>query len=259
MSGRRSVAPGPRSLEGLAWLARVGASPQEPLALVMGWNHSTTYDHVRRLVAAGFVRRLSMTRGDGSLLIVTAAGARVVGYPASWAPRSLGPSTWAHACGCAWTSAWLDLRLQTRWAAEPDKRWWSEGEILHGAGWRHRITYQDHRGTARVTHRPDLAVLIAGRLVPIEVEVQRRPRARLLRILRMYAELSSDTQPTYAGVIYVATNENIAYRLHDVAVKAGLGAPLFGLRALVDVREQARGAARELVARRERVHDSVPR
>ena len=32
------IAPGARSLEGLAWLARVGASPQEPLALVMGWN-----------------------------------------------------------------------------------------------------------------------------------------------------------------------------------------------------------------------------
>lgn len=255
----RSVAPGRRSLEGLAWLARVGASPQEPLALVMGWNHSTTYDHVRRLVAAGFVRRLSMTRGDGSLLIVTAAGARVVGYPASWAPRSLGPSTWAHACGCAWTSAWLDLRLQTRWVAEPDKRCWSEREILHGGGWRHHVYYQDHRGTARVTHRPDLAVLIAGRLVPIEVEVQPRPRARLLRILRMYAELSTGTQPTYDGVIYVAANDNIADRLHDVAVKAGLGAPLFGLRALVDMREQTRAASRELAERLRGTGDCVRR
>lgn len=255
----RCVAPGHRSLEGLTWLARVGASPQEPLALVMGWNHSTAYDHVRRLVAAGFVRRLSMTRGDGSLLIVTAAGARVVGYPASWAPRSLGPSTWAHACGCAWTSAWLFLRLRTRWAAEPDKRWWSEREILHGAGWRHRIVYQDHRGTARVSHRPDLAVLIAGRLVPIEVEVQRRPRARLLRILRMYAELSTGTQPTYGGVIYVAANDNIAYRLHDIAVKAGLSASLLGVRALDDVHEQTRAASRELAEHRRRAGEAAGR
>ena len=59
-------------------------------------------------------------------------------------------------------------------------RWWSEREILHGAGWRHRFSYQDRRGTARVTHRPDLAVLIAGRPVPVEVELQRKPRARLL-------------------------------------------------------------------------------
>ena len=89
----------------------------------MGWNHSRAYDHVRRLVDAGLVRRVPMTRGDGSLLIVTAAGARVAGYRASWAPRSLGPATWAHTCWCAWTSAWLQLRGQTLWAADPDMRW----------------------------------------------------------------------------------------------------------------------------------------
>jgi len=252
-------APGAHSLEGLAWLARVGASPQEPLALVMGWNHATAYDHVRRLVAAGLLRRVPMTRGDGSLLIVTAAGARVAGYRASWAPRSLAPTTWAHTCGCAWTSAWLQLRRQTRWAADPDMRWWSEREILHGDGWRQRVSYQDRRGTARVTHRPDLAVLIAGRPVPVEVELQRKTRARLLGILRMYDQRSFGPQPTYGGVIYVAANDDIEGALHDVGAEAGLRTPRFSVRALDDVLEQTRGASRELAERRRRAGEAAGR
>jgi hypothetical protein len=87
------VAPGPRSPEGLAWLARVSASPHEPLALVMGWSETLAYDHVRGLVKAGYVRRVPMTRGDGSLILISSAGAAKAGYPASRATRSIGPTT----------------------------------------------------------------------------------------------------------------------------------------------------------------------
>ena len=38
MSFGDSCGPGERSLDGARWLARVGASPLEPLALVMGWS-----------------------------------------------------------------------------------------------------------------------------------------------------------------------------------------------------------------------------
>ena len=84
---RASLAPGQRSLQGLGWLARVGASPLEPWGLVMGWRRTVTYDHARRLAAAGLVRMVRMTRGDGSLVVLTAAGAARAGYPASWAPQ----------------------------------------------------------------------------------------------------------------------------------------------------------------------------
>jgi hypothetical protein len=53
---RAAIAPGGKSIEGLAWLARVGASPLEPWSLVMGWNRAVAYDHARRLMAAGLVR-----------------------------------------------------------------------------------------------------------------------------------------------------------------------------------------------------------
>ena len=139
---RSSAGPGRRSLEGLEWLARVGASPLEPWGLVNDWGRTVTYDHARRLAAAGMVR---MTRGDGSLVVVTAAGAARAGYPASWALRSVAPSTWAHVSACAWVSAWLRLR---------GHRWWSERELAQDAFWRRDVRYQDRRGTARVPHRP---------------------------------------------------------------------------------------------------------
>jgi hypothetical protein len=149
----------------------------------MGWRRAVAYDHARRLAAAGLVRTVRMTQGDGSLFVATAAGAARVGYPASWAVRSIGPSNWAHATVCAWVSAWLQLHGHS---------WWSDREIAGDAFWRRSVRYSDHRGTARITHRPDLAVELTAGPAVIEVEVQRKPRARLLAILRMYADSIDD-------------------------------------------------------------------
>jgi hypothetical protein len=107
-----AVAPGPKSLEALAWLARVGASPIEPLGLLMGWNRILVYDHVRRLERAGLVTRVAMRRGHGSLIVATSRGAIEAGYPAARVLRSVAPTTWAHSSGWAWASAWLIARLR---------------------------------------------------------------------------------------------------------------------------------------------------
>lgn len=237
MSGM-CIAPGPRTLQALAWLARVGAAPQEPLRLVMGWSEMLVYDHVRRLVDAGLVRRVAMTRGHGSLLVTTPAGAVMAGYRAGRAPRSIAPTTWAHTAACAWTAAWLQLRGQTRWAADTQMRWWSEREVLHDAFWRRDVRYTDRRGHNIVTHRPDLGVRIAGRPVPVEVELQRKARVRLVAILQTYAELSLGEQAVYGGVIYVTGSADVARAVRSAATDVGLTAPRFSVRALHDVVEQ---------------------
>ncbi len=85
MSGA-CVAPGKQSLKALAWLARVGAAPFEVMQLVLGCSRVRAHDHVHRLVAAGFVRRTPMTRGDGSLIVLTPRGALMAGYPSNYAP-----------------------------------------------------------------------------------------------------------------------------------------------------------------------------
>lgn len=234
---RASVAPGRRSLEGLEWLARVGASPLESWGLVMGWGRTVAYDHARRLAAAGLVRTVRMTRGDGSLVVATAAGAARAGCPANWALRSVAPSMWAHASACAWVSAWLRLR---------GHQWWSEREIAQDPFWRRDVRYRDRRGTARVTHRPDLALQIAGRPAAIEVELQRKTRARLVGILSMYAEHSDGDEAALYGVLYVCDRDDVADAVKRAAIDAGLHPPAISFRTLHDVIEQARAAGRAL-------------
>ncbi len=231
---RPCLTPGPTSLEGLAWLGRVGYSPSEPLQLVLGCSARRTRDHVKRLEAAGFLRRVPMTYGDGTLLAITRAGAERVSLPAGRAVRSLAPTNWAHASACAWTSAWLHLRRPV---------WWGEREIAEDAGWEAEVRYKDHRGPVRVGHYPDLAVAIAAGPVAIEVELQPKIQPRLVGILRMYADLTGDADPPLAGVIYVTPNDQIAGGIRRAAEKADLDAPKLSFRSLADIVTQARDAA----------------
>jgi hypothetical protein len=60
-----------------------------------------------------------------------------------------------------------------------------------------------------VRHRPDLGVQTGSGPVAIEVELQRKVRARLLDILRMYEEQTQD-DGTLAGVIYVCDRNDVA-------------------------------------------------
>src|ERR1044072_1632774 len=180
----------------------------------MGWGRAVAYDHARRLAAAGLVRTVPMTRGEGSLVVITAKGAIMAGCPASKARLAVAPTTWAHHCACAWVSAWLEVRGHA---------WWSEREIAEDEGWRYDVNYQDRRGTVRVTHRPDLGVQIAPGPVAIEVELQRKVRARLVGILRMYEEQTND-DGTLAGVVYVCDPNDVSGAVLRAAYAAWLQA-----------------------------------
>lgn len=90
---------------------------------------------------------------------------------------------------------------------------------------------------------------IGGRPVPVEVELHRKARSRLLGILRMYAELSADRDSPYGGVIYVTDNRDVSDALRSAAADTGLSAPAFSVRALQDVVAQTREASMLLFAR----------
>jgi hypothetical protein len=207
----------------------------------MGWGRAVAYDHARRLAAAGLVRTVRMTQGDGSLFVATAAGAARVGSPASWAVRSIGRSNWAHVTACAWVSTWLQLRGHS---------WWSDCEIAGDVFWQRTVRYRDHRGTARVPHRPDLAVELAAGPAAIEVEVQRKPRAHLLRVLRMYAESIHDDGDPLAGLLYVCDRVDIAEAVRRAAWDAGLAeGPSLSIWTRGEVVGQTRTAAASSVSR----------
>jgi len=229
-----SIAPGHASLLALEWLARVGAAPAEAVQLVMGCSERVARDHIRRLEIAGLVQRRTMRRGDGALVVLTRAGALEAGCPARRAVRTVGPTTWAHTTACAWVSAWLEVRGRT---------WWGERELLDDEDeWRYELTYEDHRGTARVTHRPDLAVQIATGPVAIEVELQRKTPRRQRGICAMYSQLTDDDGPL-AGVIYITDRTDVAELVARVADEVGLCNPTISFRTMRDVKAQTRAAA----------------
>src|SRR5918995_4143813 len=72
----REKGPGPRSLEGLRWLARVDVAGLEPWGRAMGFGWRTTYSHAERLAAAGLAVRIYDR--EGSVVAITAAGRRLV-------------------------------------------------------------------------------------------------------------------------------------------------------------------------------------
>jgi len=217
-----SVAPGPRSREGLAWLARVGAAPIEPLALVMRWSQRAAYDHVARMAAAGWVRRVRLDFGDGSLLVITRAGVRRVleehdvpeDVEADDELRDVSPTMRAHVVASAWTAAWLDVY---------GCPWIGPRAVGRDAGWSGRVAYPDAAGTREVSHAPDLGVITTdGKRLAVEVELQRKSAARLRGILAMYAARGAGGD--LDGVMYVAGNARVRGALHDVAA----GRPLRG-------------------------------
>jgi len=154
-----------------------------------------------------------MRHGDGALVMVTRKGALEVGHPARRALRSLAPTGWAHASACAWVSAWLHLR---------GREWVSEREILDDDFWRFDLRYQDHRGTVRRTHRPDLGVHTLSGPVAIEVELQPKTATRLRGISWMYAQLSEDHDAPLNGVIYITDRGDVTRLVARNAAAMGL-------------------------------------
>jgi hypothetical protein len=234
------IRAGKRSLAALEWLARVGASPLEPLALVGGCGERMMHDHVARLAREGLVRRVPMTRGDGSLVVVTRAGAARVGYAHLGAPRSVAPSSWAHHVGCAWVAASFEVL---------DLPWVSVAEVALDDYWRSPVTYRDPTGgTRRVLHRPDLGRHLEGGGAAVEVELQRKSRERLRGILTMYANRTMGPDPTLACVIYVTGNPDVTRLVNSVAQTVGLTDRVLQVVALTNVIEQTRERCAQRVA-----------
>ena len=75
----RQLRPGPGSLRGLAWLARVGPAPLDAWRCAMGWSEVAARSHARRLEQERWLVRVPMTRGAGSLFVATRTGVSVAG------------------------------------------------------------------------------------------------------------------------------------------------------------------------------------
>ena len=82
----RRLRPCPATIDGLRWLARVGAAPIDAWACAMGWAWPTARSHATRLSRGGWVARTWLSRGQGSPLFVTRTGVHVADVPVPESP-----------------------------------------------------------------------------------------------------------------------------------------------------------------------------
>lgn len=205
--------PGPASVVGLEWLARVGPVSQEAWAVALGWGPTAMYRHAARLVDAGWAARQPMTRGHGTLLYATREGVAVSQASAAVLAAPPAPTTWAHCEACGWVAAWLTVR---------GRQMVGPRELLAGEDWQGRLRWIE-RGTTRTRgHRPDLlaAVTEGGPMMPVEVELATKSLARLHAVLTLHARWISTRKAR--ALVYVCGTTYLADRVRERAATVGL-------------------------------------
>jgi hypothetical protein len=227
----RVLRPGPGSMRGLIWLARVGPSPLDPWRFAMGWSEVAARNHARRLEKMGWLERVPMVRGEGSLFFATRTGVRVLGLPLI-ACTTPAPTWWSHHIACAWTAAWLKVR---------GRDFLGPRELISSTDWAHPLHWQDRSGVKRSGHRPDLvAFAVSGNPVAIEVELAAKSRSRLAAILRVHRTWSYSNNSR--GVVYICGDEAAHSRIERAGKRAGLylGDGFLRIELLDTIKAQAR-------------------
>lgn len=197
----RTLRPGPGSMRGLEWLARVGPSPLDPWRFAMGWSEVAARHHARRLEREGWLERVPMTRGHGSLSFATRRGVSVLGLPLI-ACTTPSPTWWAHDVACAWAAAWMTLR---------GRSFLGPRELLVDSAWSGRLELT-HRVSGRpLGHRPDFVALMDGGPIAVEVELAPKSKQRLEAILRLYRDWIRDKKTS--SVVYICGDEEGRQRI----------------------------------------------
>ena len=191
----RVLRPGPGSMRGLEWLARVGPAPLGAWRCAMGWSEVAARSHARRLERERWLCRYPMKRGGGSLFVATRRGVGLTGVEAT-AAVAPAATWWARLSACAWVAAWLTIR---------GRELQGPREVLADPYWTGTLRWHDRNGYHRVGHRPGLAWLADGQRAAIEVELAQKSLARLRAILDLHARWRAAGKS--AGVIYVCADQ----------------------------------------------------
>lgn len=231
---RPPVGPGPSSVRGLEWLARVGPAPAEAWAAAMGWSARTAFSHAERLEDAGWLHRHRMTYGHGSLLSASRRGVAMTGQPVA-ASRRPAPTWWAHLVASAWTAAWLTVRDQDIQGSR---------EVDADDSWIGEFRWRDGNGPHTAAHRPDLAVVAGGSRLAVEVELARKSTARLEAIIDLHGRWRA--AGTTRGVLYVCGDQSGCERIQELGTERGLSTDRHGglrIETLARVRSEALAAS----------------
>lgn len=208
----KAVGPGPRSMEGLAWLGRLDVAGREALRCAMGWSVPGAYSHAQRLAGAGYL--IAVYDREGSVLAITRAGRRALRTDGPNLPATrLRDPALRHSRAVSWVAALLTQR---------DREWISDSEARHDPSWQVPVLWPGRRGS----HRPDLGAIVAGQRVAIEVELSAKARPRLDAILAGYEHLIAAGR-LGGGVLYISDRADVLAAAQRAAVRAGLPAEHF--------------------------------
>ena len=197
----------------------------------MGWSEVAARNHARRLEREGWLERVPMLRGEGSLFFATRKGVRMLGVPLI-ACTTPAPTWWAHDSACAWTAAWCTLR---------GREFLGPRELLISTEWAEPLKWQDRSGVKRSGHRPDLVGFLPdGKPVTIEVELVAKSRSRLAAILGVHRGWSYTKNSR--GVVYICGGEAAQRRIERAGKRAGLYLEdgFLRIELLDTIKEQAR-------------------
>ncbi|MGO9498151.1 MAG: hypothetical protein ACLQA5_15810 [Solirubrobacteraceae bacterium] len=143
----------------------------------------------------GWLERVPMVRGEGSLFFATRTGVRVLGLPLIACTRPA-PIWWAHDVACAWTAAWMTVRGRT---------YLGPRELLIDPVWSGRLELI-HRISGRpLGHRPDFVGMVEDRRIAVEVELAPKSKQRLDAILRLHRDWLWDKKTN--GIVYICGSE----------------------------------------------------
>ena len=210
----RVLGPGPASMEGLRWLARVGPSPLDAWRSAMCWSEVAARSHARRLENQRWLARYPMCRGDGCLFVATRAGVTMAEITAN-VPAIPRIGSWPQHTAVAWAAAWVTVR---------GRAFRGRRELLVDSRWCTDLEWRDHHGYHRAAHRPSLIVEIDDeQIIAIEVELSRTPRDRIRAELLQH--LNWQASGRTHGVVYICSDDIIRKRIGAGLTELGVTDP----------------------------------
>ena len=211
--GGRGRVEAQRDREIVEWIARFRFVTAEVLAGRFGLSPQRVNARLRRLEAAGIVRREACGRGEARAVFVTASGARRLDLPVRRAPRT--DAQRLHELAIARLAS--ELELESDDATDPRTRVLTEREQRTaervGTGRFHVDLKPGGRGDRE--RWADLVVLTPARTVAIELELSMKAPDRLRRIVAGYAAAHH-----FDEVQFLAGTAPIAARLAKLTTAA---------------------------------------
>lgn len=230
VGGVRAGSASERDCELVAWVGRMGAVTLEQLMQRFGLGRTAGYRRVARCASARLLERVETLRGQPSLIRATRRGLGFTGLDLSVAVVS--PHQLAHAVRCVDVALGLerefgaDCVLSEREIRALEQ---SEGQHLASA-----VTGQRPDG-GEVVHRPDLAVVGAGGVIAIEVELTAKAASRLETIVRAWR------RARWVDAVRYYADPAVAWRLERAITRTHAGQRV-ELRELPARPEVCRGA-----------------